>query len=516
MSSSFDPYAELASLFLTDGEPNGGRRDGPTLGLVRDEPLDEPRPQPDLRLASATAGLSAAFSADDALGTPSLTESMPPSIHHAVTAPIEIAIVGHLPVMGGLWLTQYADHVARREGPTALVRIERGQVTMELLRAPGCRGVLERAATIDEALAELAAVASRWVICPSSEASVDGPLAADALTLLTGGDDAATVAAYRIMKNLAERWHIAGWPVPPIGLVVLGSPPERVEEVVEKLDRTTKAFLDVDLAIVGQHQRMDAIESEGRRVFQSADLKGTDRAGDLGVDWGTDWGTDWGVADLCRRIRAHGGRERRAATIASPKRVGPGGAAKLGPKPLGREIPPLALAEPAPAEWVDPFTGAPFANAGASPDSNAHASFRASATANATAAIDAGDATVSPEAPPSTLAEAIPGLTPLATRCPHQPAVELAVDPVGTLHLVIADDALAALRPVEAWVRSHAALLRAAHPELAAPTPIAIDVVTFDAPAVAGLHGAGLHLHLLIATRHGQVHAPLNRSVIES
>jgi hypothetical protein len=75
---------------------------------------------------------------------------------------------------------------------------------------------------------------------------------------------------------------------------------------------------------------------------------------------------------------------------------------------------------------------------------------------------------------------------------------------------------LAALRPVESWVRSHAALLRAAHPELAAPTPIAIDVVTFDAPAVAGLHGAGLHLHLLIATRHGQVHAPLNRSVIES
>jgi hypothetical protein len=506
MSSSFDPYAELASLFLTDEGPASRERHAPALELVRDDgPVENAAPPTTIGAmghASDALGASAHPTADrephelrlasSSSSSPSSKSSHPaPPLASAVTAPIEIAMVGHLPVMGGLWLTQYADHVGRREGPTALVRIERGQVTLELLRAPGYRGVLDRATTIDEAIAELASVASRWVICPANEASIDGPLPADALTLLTGGDDAATVAAYRIMKNLAERWHIVGWPVPPIGLVVLGSPPERVEEVVEKLDRTTKAFLDVDLAIVGQHQRMDAIESEGRRVFHGADL-------------GSGAGGGLSVSDLCRRIRSHGGRERRAATIVSPRRIGAGGSAKLGPKPLGREVAPRVaefemsqqeLSEPPSREGFDPFADVPFTpmheDAGEVPTS-AVSSLRETNASRAAA---------------------IPGLMALATRCPHQPAVELALDDAGTLHLVIGDDALAALRPVEAWVRAHAPLLHTAHPELRLPVRVAIDVVTSDAPTVASLHGAGLNLHLLIDTQYGQVHAPLSRPI---
>ncbi len=486
MSSSFDPYAELASLFLTDDEASSPRREGPALELVRDEAMPEEVISADPRDSAVQAESAGRILPHELRLAPALSsvEQGSPTIAPAVTAPIEIAVVGHLPVMGGLWLTQYADHVGRREGPTALVRIERGQVTFELLRAPGCRGVLERAATIDEALAELATVASRWVICPANEASVDGPLPADALTLLTGGDDAATVAAYRIMKNLAERWHIAGWPIPPIGLVVLGSTPERVEEVVEKLDRTTKAFLDVDLAIVGQHQRMDAIESEGRRVFHGSDLA-----------------SGLSVTDLCRRIRALGGRERRAASIVSPRRTGPGGAAKLGPKPLGREVPPLALVEPVPSPGAvepDTISGAPF-------------TAEREPLERAVSQVTDRSAEEPRFEPVSSLAATLPGLLPLATRCPHQPTVELARDEAGTLHLVIGDSELGLLRPVEAWVRSHAALLGAAHPDLAKPIRTAIDVVTADAPSVAGLHGTGLNLHLLIETQHGRVHAPLSR-----
>ena len=52
-------------------------------------------------------------------------------------AAVTTVLVGNLPVMAGLWTTQLADEVARAAGPTALVRFERGDVTLELLRADG-------------------------------------------------------------------------------------------------------------------------------------------------------------------------------------------------------------------------------------------------------------------------------------------------------------------------------------------------------------------------------------------
>ena len=50
-------------------------------------------------------------------------------------------LVGNVPVMAGLWTTQYADEVGRHHGPTALVRYERDEVTVELLRAEIVRGM---------------------------------------------------------------------------------------------------------------------------------------------------------------------------------------------------------------------------------------------------------------------------------------------------------------------------------------------------------------------------------------
>ncbi len=483
MSSSLDPYAELASLFLTDGH------DAPPASIP---------------ISSAANRSAVSFDAESDDGS-----------RHAVVPPIEVALVGHLPVMGGLWLTQYADQVARREGPTALVRLERGQVSFELLRSPNHRGVLERAISVDEALADLSAAASRWIICPQSESSLEGPLPADALTLLTGGDDAATVAAYRIMKNLAERWHIAGWPVPPIGLVVLGSPPDRVEEVAEKLDRTTKAFLDVDLAVVGQHQRMDAIESAGRRTFQGIELS---------------------VGDVCRRVRAHEGRAERESERSATEQWNHGAwspsrpaTAKLAPKAIGREVAPspLAFIEPAPmpmpasGEAVESVAAecdiAPHAPAPQAPAPHAaQASPREHVHAAAPTNLAAGDAHApaerAPTARPMAIAHELRDLAALPVRCPHHADVELAVDRAGLLHLVVLDQHLASLRPVESWARAHMDLLRAACPDVAAHehAPIA-DVVTFDAPSIVPLHGTGLRLHLLVETPSGTLHVCLNR-----
>lgn len=414
-----DPYEELASLFLTDADHvNGGGHAG--VELV--DPPDVPRRG-----------------------------------HGSPAATVEVALVGHLPVMGGLWLTQYADQIGRTDGPVALVRLERGQVSIELLRAPGQRGGLEAIDTLDQSLHFLAGLVRRWIVCPQGEAALDGPFTGDALSLLTGGDDAATVAAYRIIKSLAERWHHAGWPVPPIGLVVLGATDERAAEVVEKLDRTTKAFLDVDLTVAALHQRMDAIESAGRRAFA---------------------GIECSVDEICRRIRLIGSRVQRepTATTQSTSATSPRAPARavprLGPKGLRTEA-PQRLVEPAPAGrgQVEPI--------------------RAGAVGRP-------------------LSGGIPGLEALPVRCPSVPAVELAVDANGALHLVASVTAIGALRAVEAWALAHADLLRLACPRLLTLDRIESHVVTGDAPAVVPLHGTGLRLHLLLETAHGVVHAPLN------
>lgn len=395
-----DPFAELASLFLTERD----RESGP----------------------AAEAGVRA--------------------------APIEIALVGHLPVMGGLWLSQYADQIARRGGPTALIRLERGQVTVELLRATGQRNGLESVESLDEALHVLAERAERWIVCPQSESALDGPLPGDGLSLLTGGDDAATVAAYRIVKSLAERWHAAQWPLPSIGLVVLGAASDRVAEVAEKLDRTTKAFLDVDLRVTGQFQRMDAIESAGRRTFP---------------------GEEPSVADLCRRIESAESRRRRRDSQRDPQRelpraeptaTRPRPALKLGPKPAVRSLEPKP-ASPTPSE----------------------PSLQSSAEM------------------------ALPGLRALAARCPRAPDVVLAVDDQGRLHLILAPDRLAVLPVVESWALEHWALLRLIESGLSEQTPdrLPIDVVTSDAPSVGHLSGTGVALHLIVRTPGGDVHVAL-------
>ncbi|MBL9121336.1 MAG: hypothetical protein JNL80_15620 [Phycisphaerae bacterium] len=520
MSSSIDPYAELASLFLTD--------DPESPSSI---PIKGPRPTMAATAGSDTGPIAGKPEAHRAT-TIRLDDDGEIRFERGVGSPVEIALVGHLPVMGGLWLTQYADSVARREGPTALVRLERGQVTLELLRDPRHRTLLDAVTTAEQAIAELTTAAKRWIVCPGSEAALDGPLPGDALSLLTGGDDAATVAAYRIMKNLAERWHAAHWPVPPIGLVVFGASPDRVDEVAEKLDRTTKAFLDVDLAVIGQQQRMDTIESACRRTFQGVELS---------------------VNDVIRRIRQP--RESRYAAFAESPAAEPRSdvrdplaatMSKLAPKPAPRTVgrpvdmpvdtdhaadhhshrlpldapPPLPTATHATYAEEIATEIKPAAHAGPvltyiAPPADPMDSVERTSPSHAVASreVRTAPAPFAPSGFASTgIASLIPGLVTLPLRAPNHPEVDLARDESGRLHLVVVDHHLAALRPAEAWAHAHLDLLRVAFPELVvSDEPIVRDVVTYDAPSIIPLHGTGLRLHLMVDGPSGTMHVSLNR-----
>ncbi|MDC0429035.1 hypothetical protein OAL71_00500, partial [Phycisphaerales bacterium] len=94
MDAARDPFDELTALFLSD-DPSPGTAPS-DLKPHRSGQADDPV-QPDS-------------------ARPRLT----------------IAICGHLPVMAGLWVTQYADRIAEKSGPTGLVRLEGGRCSIEI------------------------------------------------------------------------------------------------------------------------------------------------------------------------------------------------------------------------------------------------------------------------------------------------------------------------------------------------------------------------------------------------
>jgi hypothetical protein len=173
-----DPYADLAALFL--GEDGG-------------------------RDTVAAAAVAEAGSGSDARER------------------IELVLPGNLPVMGSLWIAQYADLIGRREGPTALVRFGTGEVTVEVFRAGTQPVGLDSAADLEGAIQDLAGRVSRWLVVPADPSELDVPPAAATATLLSGADDAATVGAYRTLKQLVERWSDTSIDWPRFGLAVLGS-----------------------------------------------------------------------------------------------------------------------------------------------------------------------------------------------------------------------------------------------------------------------------------------------------
>jgi len=78
---------------------------------------------------------------------------------------IELMVVGSLPVRASLWLVPYADTVARELGPTALVRLDEEQPTIQLLRTSS--DVANRKwPTLAAAIGDLGRHVGNWLIRP--------------------------------------------------------------------------------------------------------------------------------------------------------------------------------------------------------------------------------------------------------------------------------------------------------------------------------------------------------------
>ena len=501
MDGPRDPFDDLADLFLTPEEEFG---------------------------AAPSAEASAAADAMRREGT------LP-----AVT----VAVAGHLPVSAGLWLAQLSDRLARDQGPTGLVRFVAGQVHVEVFRG-GRSGEPAEPLDLREALELSTRLARRWIVVPEASASPAQVLRAgrDGVLLLTGADEAAVVAAYRLIKALAEEAMVEGRAIPPISMGVLGAGDVQVADAMTKLNRTAEAFLAMGLPLTLAMPRMEPLESTLRFMLPASRTI-----------------TFEDVPSLLRELL-------RATPPSSLPRSKPMDEAPQEPletagEPWPFALPPEAIeqaerpCEPREPEIETAAMGEAFDDSVSTPVQNSAASLRRLVAGRAgdwnsigqgsfadpplrgeaaklppspvdgfvKASMLGGDpgdgrAEIESRTLPSPLLPRFETLSPLPIACPYHPSVELGVDAEGRLHLVAPLDRLIEVEATAAWAADHAAMLRLACPGIEAsdPSDLRIDLVTSRARDAMPLAHSRIRLHLLasisIGRERGWIMLPLNEA----
>ena len=479
----------------------------------------------------------------DELAALFLTDPDRPDGDRAQRATVELLIVGHLPVRGSLWLVPYADAVAREAGPTALIRLDDEQPSLEILRGPPGAPPPSAAGTLREAIAEVAAVPASWMVRPAGGTTSGEIVAAGAerITILTSADQAAVVRAYEWVLNLVEAAERSHRPAPQIGLAVLGADTEVARGVMGRINQTARANLDIELPLVVCVPRMDAeVKSSGSLRFSAqttCDLAEV-------VNWINTPGPTPapGVASPEREqvpSTGSGSRPLRpAVTAARPYQREPGGALEQGAR--------SAAADDASAHQSERRPGGPYGalettqTVPSAARSDAPEPAAAPAPPVPTAVCESCGSTVKLVPKPSVeletkapagsiepddrgapvpLAHHVEGLTPLAVRCPGHERVELALDTAGRLNILGREDAMRQMRIVETWAKAHREIISMACPDQwIDPGGATVTHVFTERPAsVADLHGSDLRLHVLtpvtVEGRKGWYAAPLNAVV---
>jgi hypothetical protein len=406
-----DRFDRLASLFLGDHEPT------PTSGM-----------EAAMTRATATAPREGA----------------------AVITPL---VAGNLPVLAHPWLWHVAARLDAR--PTALLRMASDGVQVAMLNASG--PAESACGDLAEWLLQAATVARRWFVVPRSGGEIDtvSALEAEEAVVVTGGDEAATVAAYQWIRRLVESAKNAGRTAPLTPIAVVGCEEAAAKEAAATVSTASQAFLAHPVPLAGAFPRLERTAVSQQRFF----------------------GECVQANELLAAIRTAGAAAWARGAAPGAPQPAPARAPARVVQPAS-EIPNFAEATPSVAASVPaPAIAAPMVVAGA----------------------------------PESIAASVPGLWPVAIRCPGHPSVEFATDEAGRLHLLAWIENAASLRPARAWAQRHAAILRAGFPGLAAdPLPLVERLAFTDATRAVEWHHTGLRLDLLVRAPAGWLHVPLN------
>ena len=356
-------------------------------------------------------------------------------------------LAGNLPVMAHPWLTHVSARL--REGPAALLRINADGIQCSLLETKGPAESEDKDFAMW--LLRAAAMVRHWFVIPASAQGAEEIAVMDVeeVVIASGADEAATVAAYQLVRRVVEcaRKNNRVPPLTPIALV--GCSTESAHDAISTISTAAQAFLQQPVPLAGIYPKL-----ERTTVAQQAFFPGV-----------------FSVADLFEAIRAA------ESTVDGSRRASPSTSA---PKP-------------ATASTYAPSTsGSSFAHTGA-------------------AAGDFSKQPLQVQMRPGSYAAIISGLWSIALRYPNNALIEFATDHAGHLHVIAPVEQAASIRQAAAWAQRNASLIRLGFPGLAAdPLPIVERIIFTDATQAVDWHHCGVRLDLVIRANEKFVHVSLN------
>jgi len=435
----------------------------------------------------------------------------------------EAVVLGNLPGMAGPWLTQYGQLLAQQDGAVAILHVDTDTIDLEVIEptqrdakggSGGASGGMANAFSGPSLRVPPGGFAGRDLIavldqlCHSrgmpvrtvllhmdpTPAALPRLLDLDYWTLLSGADDAAIVAGYRLLKQLLEsddrvaRAHV--------GLMVVGSDKDAGQHAAAKLRSAVANFLHTPIELIGYQQKM--IPARCRTLGTFAGLEAL---------WPrlTEWLSKLETPEVDPAVAAEPevpGVVSSIETIEQPAAKQPAAAATRSATwpPLDEPVRVDAQAEKA-EKTADTADAAPRWELTAEPESNADDG--QDAELDLFGLIDSD----------TRAAASIPGGLALEARCPSQPHTQLALDSMGRLHLLHRHDsaegdpptpkeAIVELVAVRDWARQHRQLLqltergRRFDPEADPVLHLFTDRADLSVNLVARL-GELLKLHLL-------------------
>ncbi len=397
-----------------------------------------------------------------AIRAPSADDSRSSGIRRPI---VEMVVLGHLPVRASLWVRQYACQSARKRSETvALLRTAGDSVALDLITG-GERAEIEPLDNIEDAMTVVTNAAGRIVVRvdETAEPELLERAGIDELTILTGADETAVVASYRLIKSLVSAVDNGLDPeeAPLLRVAVMGGSGDDIAAACAKIGRACKAFLGRPIEILDASGRIDATGTTSVCRLDRAGL----------------------AAEAIDALLSGAQTGVQAEAVATGLRLADSDAFAGAPAPETLPDGPEIVVLPAAAEGLGLGSDA---GSGLGPGSEVEAKptpRRPDASGDRVGADADRPAVRLGVTPP----ELIEGLEPLETRCPSARDVWFAADGDGALHAVAMDEGdspVAALVAAGGWAMQNLALLLRAEPGLAMPS------------AKPG-EDAGIGLHLL-------------------
>lgn len=449
---------------------------------------------------------------------------------------VECIVLGHLPVLGAAWASQYVREVAQAAGrPVAVLRVQAGYASVELIgaRVEHVRRIPHAAPTAEAAVRTARTITDRWIVrCdPGDEIDLAARSAVRMITLLTGGDEAARVGAYASIKSLAERLAAptAENPGPLVRVAIMGAAGDAAAAAGGRITEAVRTFLkrDIDQVVcagrIGSSRPALLLYSgpaEGgfARVLALLDVPGPDALGEIVAPSAASISVEQpeAAAALTADDSASAAQLVEAELIAQTPLHGILISESLetteAPTHDNLEHDPIPESEIPLAEvpLPDPPASTSINTTPASPPEPAgvRTELRPEPETARTAETPWDMRRNSPapaKREPPALVSTISGLHPLSVRCPYARSVDLAIDDRNTLHLLVQsgvietdDTVLASLFVAASWAEAHAPLLAfAAGAPLSAGGRPVLHLFTANPKRSRRLLDTGVRVHLL-------------------